>query len=208
VQNTKSKTQPVADSNLNANERFTLSEVEVETLRRAAVARGLPFDPTRTEYTLAQLRRYGLVREGYTRQELRERGVVPRIVSSLDHETDVLMEALPIETPFGSGIRKYELPIDMLPLRVSKTIFPPATRVSSHVHPPHSDDSPGGGLRLIASGSIVFGGRTYESGDWFFVPNGEPYEFETDPNMETVVFYKYSFFAVEKGNRFSAPIES
>src|SRR5271165_2957696 len=39
---------------------------------------------------------------------------------------------LPVETPFGSGIRKWQLPIDMMPIRVMKTIFPPNSRVESH----------------------------------------------------------------------------
>ena len=197
---------PMVDSEpLAAEQVFILSEVEVETLRRAAIARRLPYDPERRQYSATELRRYGLVREGYTRSELRELGVIPRVVSSLDSQSDDQMSSLAIETPFGAGVRKYELPIDMLPLRVSKTIFAPSTKVVSHVHPPHSDESPGGGLRIIVSGGIHYSGRWYRSGDWFFVPNGEPYSFVSDPEEQTVVFYSYSFFGVEKGNRFSAP---
>lgn len=116
------------------------------------------------------------------------------------------MKDLPIDAPFGdSGVRKYELPIDMLPLRVAKTIFPPGSRVASHVHPKHSEDAPGGGLRIIVAGTVEYAGRTYGPGDWFFVPNGTPYEFVTDPHRETIVFYKYNFFGMEDGNRFSHP---
>lgn len=187
------------------DEIFELSVVEVETLRRAAQARGLDFDPDRTTYTRSQLSSYGLVREGYTRSELRSRGIRPQKVSSLDVETEREMRKLPLETPYGAGIEKCELPIDMLPLRVAKTVFPPNTSVSSHVHPPHTDDNPGGSVRIVVSGAIVYEGRTYRAGDWFFIPNGEPYEFSTDPNVPTIVFYTYRFFGAEEGNRFSHP---
>lgn len=186
-------------------ERFELSEVEVETLRRAAKARGLAFDPDRTSYNHSELAAYGLVREGYTRSELRGRGIYPGKVSSLDAETDRKMKSLPLETPYGKGIEKHELPIDMLPLRLAKTVFPPNSRVTSHVHPPHTDEAPGGSLRIVASGTIYYEGRAYCAGDWFFVPNGEAYEFTTDGEVPSVVFYSYAFFGVEQGNRFSHP---
>jgi hypothetical protein len=184
---------------------FTLSDVEVETLRRAASDRKLPFDPLRTVYSFEELSLYGLVREGYTRAELRACGIKPAVVSSLDESTYHTQSALRLATPFGSGIQKHELPIDMLPIRVAKTIFPPGSVVTRHVHPPHSEESPGGGVRIIVSGHVFFEGRRYEAGDWFFVPNGTPYEFSTDPEGTTIVFYSYSFFGAERGNRFSHP---
>jgi hypothetical protein len=184
---------------------FTLSDVEVETLRRAAVDRGLPFDPLRSVYSFKELSLYGLVREGYTRAELRARGIKPAVVSSLDESTYQSQSTLCLATPFGGGIQKYELPIDMLPIRVAKTIFPPGSVVTRHAHPPHSEESPGGGVRIIVSGHVLFEGRRYEAGEWFFVPNGTPYEFSTDPEGTTIVFYSYSFFGAERGNRFSHP---
>lgn len=186
-------------------EVLSLCDVEVETVRRAAELRGLDFDPSKRSYTQAELRRYGVVREGYNRKELRAQGVHPQVVSSLDPATEVKMRQLRISAPYGEGIEKYELPIDMLPLRVAKTVFAPGTQVHSHVHPEHSEEAPGGGLRIVVSGSINFGGKTYRVGDWFFIPNGTPYEFSTDPAVETIVFYKYAFFGVEFGNRFSHP---
>lgn len=188
-----------------AEELFELADCEIETLRRAAGQRKLPYDPLRRRYTRAELQRYGLVREGYNRQELRDRGIEPKAVTSFDEIARKAPDLLPVDTPFGNGIRKWQLPIDMLPLRVFQTVFPPNTLVSSHIHPPHSDEAPGGGLRIIASGSIMYKGQRFGPGDWFFAPNGEPYEFITDPNVETIVFYKYAFFAVELGNRFSHP---
>jgi hypothetical protein len=194
-----------ANINVDVNTIFNLSEVEVETLRRAAFDRNLPFDPERTIYSFEELSLYGLVREGYTRAELRARGISPKVVSSLDETTSDAQAALRLATPFGSGIQKFELPIDMLPIRVAKTIFSPGSMVTRHVHPPHSDESPGGGVRIVVQGHILFDGRRYEPGDWFFVPNGTPYEFSTDPDGVTIVFYSYSFFGAEKGNRFSHP---
>lgn len=184
---------------------FDLCDVEIETVRRAAQERGLAFDPAQQRYSEHDLSRYGLVREGYTRQELSAVGIGPSKVSSLDYSTRILQEKLPLATPFGSGIEKFQLPIDMMPIRVAKTIFPPGSAVKEHVHPPHSEEDPGGGLRLIISGWILFEDRRYEPGEWFFVPNGTPYEFSTDPLHETVVFYTYRFFGAEFGNRFSHP---
>lgn len=186
-------------------EQFELSDCEVETLRRAALVRQMPYEPLRRRYTRAELIRYGLVREGYTREELRAKGIGPSAVTSFDQLARDAVGLLPVETPFGSGIHKWQLPIDMMPLRVFQTVFPPGTHVRSHVHPPHSDEAPGGGLRIISRGSVAYKGQKFGPGDWFFAPNGEPYEFLTDPDVETVVFYTYAFFAVEQGNRFSHP---
>jgi hypothetical protein len=186
-------------------EQFELSDCEVETLRRAALVRRMPYEPLRRKYTRAELVRYGLVREGYTREELRAKGIGPGAMTSFDQLAKEANELLPVETPFGSGIEKWQLPIDMMPLRVFQTVFPPGTHVRSHVHPPHSDEAPGGGLRIISRGSITYRSQRFGPGDWFFAPNGEPYEFWTDAEVETIVFYKYAFFAVEQGNRFSHP---
>ena len=188
------------------DEVFDLCDVEVETVRRAAEERGLSFDRTKRQYTRAELSHYGIVREGYNREELRARGVVPRPVSSFD-VTREEEDALTIGRPFANGIRKFELPIDMLPLHTAKVIFPAGSVVKQHVHPAHSPEAPGGGLRIIVSGTIRYDGRVYGPGDWFFVPNGTPYEFTSDPTHETVVFYKYHFFGCEPGNRFSHPSE-
>jgi hypothetical protein len=187
------------------DEIFELADCEMETLKKAAELRNIGYDAAKRIYSRKELRYYVLVREGYNRAELRKLGIAAQAVTSFD---DVAIQAatlLPVETPFGTGIRKWQLPFDMMPLRVFQTVFPPNTHVSSHTHPPHSDEAPGGGLRIISRGSIVYKGRRFGPGDWFFAPNGEPYEFVSDPDVETVVFYKYDFFAIEKGNRFSHP---
>jgi hypothetical protein len=184
---------------------YNLCDVEIETVRRAAFDRGLPFEPDKTIYSFEELSAYGIVREGYNRAELRARGITPTVVSSLDQSTFASEMSLPLATPFGSGVQKYELPIDMLPIRIAKTVYSPGSVVTRHVHPPHSEESPGGGVRIVASGYVLFGGRKHGPGDWFFTPNGTPYEFSTDPGGVTIVFYSYSFFGAERGNRFSHP---
>jgi hypothetical protein len=79
-------TTPVVD--LDGFERddevFNLTDVEAETVCRAAEEQALSFDPAKRKYTRQELSRYGIVREGYSRDELRARGVVCRVVSSLD----------------------------------------------------------------------------------------------------------------------------
>lgn len=184
---------------------FELADCEVETVRRAARDRDMPFDHNKRTYTAFELKAYGIVREGYNRQELRERGIQPGSITCFDDLAGEAKHLLPVETPFGTGIKKWQLPIDMLPLRVFKTVFPPNTRVRSHIHPLHSDESPGGGLRIVVSGEITYKGKVFGPGDWFFASNGEPYEFTTHATEDTIVFYKYAFFAVEQGNRFSHP---
>lgn len=184
---------------------FHLSDVEVETLRRAALERALPFDANRRAYSKQELDKYGMVREGYTREELRELGFGADSVTCFDDRAEKAKEVLQVDTPFGSGIKKWQLPIDMMPMRVHQTVFPPNTIVSPHVHPENTEDAPGGGLRIVSRGRIFYNEKEYGSGDWFFVPNGTPYSFTTDPEVETIVFYKYAFFGFAEGNRFSHP---
>lgn len=185
---------------------YGLSPVEVETVRRAALDRKMQFDPSRTEYSEEDLKNYGLVREGYTRHELRDRGIHPSPVTSFDAIALEAETALALEAPFGSGIRKWQLPIDMMPIRVAKTVFAPGTRVKAHVHPEDTESDPGGGLRMVATGSVTFKDQVFRPGDWFFVPNGVPYEFTTDAATDTTVFYTYRFFGAVEGNRFSHPM--
>jgi len=186
-------------------EIFELSDVEMETLRRAATERLLPYDVERRRYSRAELSRYGMVREAYTTQELRRLGFGPEEVSCFDERARVAQDLLKVDTPFGSGIKKWQLPIDMMPMPMEQTVFPPATSVRPHVHPANSQEAPGGGLRIITKGKIFYKGREYGPGDWFFVPNGVPYSFTTDPAGPTVVMYRYAFFGSQQENRFSHP---
>jgi hypothetical protein len=85
---------------------FNLSEVEVETLRRAALERNMPFDPSRTEYSASELSEYGLVREAYNSAELRALGVSNnRVVTSFDFEASSARDKLLVDAPFASKIR-------------------------------------------------------------------------------------------------------
>ena len=63
-------------------------------------------------------------------------------------------------------------------------------------------------MRTVLKGALYYAGRKYGPGDWFFVPNGIPYAFQSDPDVETVVMYKYRFFKLKEGNRFSHPIST
>jgi hypothetical protein len=187
---------------------FRLSDVEVETLRRAALERDMPFEPERTEYTADELGKYGLVREAYNSHELRSMGIGSnKVVTSFDLETQEARKTLLVDAPFASSIRKWQIPIDMFEWRVLIAEFPPKTFVEPHVHPQNTSEAPGGSMRTVLKGSIIYAGRAFGPGDWFYVPNGVPYSFKTDAIRETIVMYSYSFFGVAKGNRFSHPIE-
>ncbi|MCC8971585.1 cupin domain-containing protein [Bradyrhizobium brasilense] len=187
---------------------FNLSDVEVETLRRAALERNLSFDANKRTYSAAELSEYGLVREAYNSQELREMGVVNnKVVTSFDFEASSARETLLVDAPFASQIRKWQIPVDICEWRVFIAEFPKGTKVDPHVHAANTPASPGGSMRTVLKGSINYANRQYRPGDWFFIPNGIPYSFTTDHDQETVVMYKYAFFAVAEGNRFSHPIE-
>lgn len=191
-----------------ANATFLLSDVEVETLRRAAAQRGLGFDPERRNYSAAELSAYGIVREAYNSSELRNMGIdVTKVVTSFDLEAEQARQRLLVDAPFAGGIRKWQLPVDICEWRVFISEFPPNTFVEPHVHPANTPESPGGSLRTVLKGSLTYAGKVFGPGDWFFIPNGVPYSFRSDSAVQTVVMYKYAFFAVAEGNRFSSPLE-
>lgn len=184
---------------------FTLNDAETETLRRAAEERQLSHEPERTKFSRAELRRFGMVREAYSPEELLSKGFAPAPVTSFDERARQAREELRVDAPFGSGIEKWQLPVNMIEMRVFETVFPPNTHVSPHVHPVNTVEDPGGSLRIVVRGSIDYEGRTFGPGDWFFVPNGEPYSFTSAPDSDTHVMYLYRFFKASEGNRFSHP---
>ncbi|MBW0366118.1 cupin domain-containing protein [Ensifer adhaerens] len=187
---------------------FVLSDVEMETLRRAAVDRNLAFEPDRRNYKAAELRTYGIVREAYNSDELRQVGVrADRVVTSFDWEAQRARDQLLVDAPFAGGIRKWQLPIDVCEWRAFISEFPPGTFVEPHVHPANTPEKPGGSLRTVLKGSLSYAGKIFGPGDWFFIPNGVPYSFRSDNELPTVVLYKYAFFAVAEGNRFSSPLD-
>ncbi|EIM29867.1 hypothetical protein [Microvirga lotononidis] len=186
-------------------EIFELTDVEVETVRRAALVRRLRFDPEKRLYTRDQLRGYGVVREAYTSDELRELGYSDRVVTSHDSAAEEAKIRLRVDTPFAAGIMKWQLPIDMREVRVLQVIFPAASTVTPHVHHENEPGDPGGSLRIVTKGYIKYRNEVFGPGDWFYVPNGVSYSFNTDPTGETHVMYLYRFFAGKDGNRFSHP---
>lgn len=189
-------------------EIFQLSEVEVETVRRAAFERGLSFSPERTVYTADELNQYGIVREAYNSSELKQFGVDRRkVATSFDAETARARDSLLVDAPFASPIRKWQIPIDVCEGRVLIAEFPPNTLVEPHVHPANAPDSPGGSLRTVLKGSLVYADKEFGPGEWFYIPNGIPYSFRSAAGEATVVMYKYDFFAVSEGNRFSSPLD-
>lgn len=189
----------------NPQEEFELSDVEMETLRRAALERHLPFDKNRRNYLKSELILYGMVREAYTRDELTRVGFGPGAVSCFDDCAKKAEEILIVDTPFGNGIKKWQLPINTKQMRIVQTFFPPNTVVESHVHPENGPDDSGGGLRIVTRGKIFYKGQEYGPGNWFFIPNGVPYSFTTDPDGPTIAMYKYAFFGDDRENRFSHP---
>ncbi len=203
---THSQTKPfTSGDDALQNEIFELSDVETETLRRAAADRNLSFDSVRKTYFKFELERYGLVREGFTKQELEHLGFRAGSVSCFDESAKRAEQLLRVDTPYGSAIQKWQLPIVSRQMRIEQTIFPANSFVAPHVHPINSPTDTGGGLRIVIKGKIFYRGFVYQAGDWFFVPNGTPYSFTTDPEGETVVMYKYAFFGDEHENRFSHP---
>ncbi|MBK4723565.1 hypothetical protein JJL56_32510 [Azospirillum sp. YIM DDC1] len=130
-----------------------------------------------------------------------------KVVTSYDIQARIARDTLVVDAPFAKEIRKWQIPVDICEWRVLITEYPPNTLVEPHVHPANTPDRPGGSMRTVLKGSIEYAGKIFGPGDWFFIPNGVPYSFRSDKNRETIVMYKYDFFGVAQGNRFSSPIE-
>ncbi len=191
------------------SEVFDLLDVEVETLRRAALSKGLHFDPTKRQYTAEELAGYGLVREAYNSQELSDWGLNNRsVVTCFDSIVENAKAELLVDAPFAKSIKKWQIPIDLSESRSLMSEFPPNTTVEPHVHPANTDENPGGSFRLVIEGEIEYAGKTFGPGDWFYIPNGVPYSFRTHADNPTKVFYTYAFFAPSMGNRFSYPVDT
>ena len=88
------------------SKNFILSDVEVETLRRACDDRKLTFDANKREYSKEELHEFGLVREAYTKEELIERGFHSQKINSFDDKAKKAKELLKVDTPFAKGIEK------------------------------------------------------------------------------------------------------
>lgn len=185
---------------------FELNEVEIETVRRAALARSMEFDPAKRRYSALELDSFGIVREAYNEDELKAFGVDRnRIVTSFDQLTAAAQQNLRVDAPFGTSCKKWQLPIDVHEGRTFITEFEKGSFVEPHVHPENNQHNPGGSLRTVLTGGVKFQGKNFGPGDWFYIPNGVPYTFKVSDEETTRVLYTYAFFGVSDGNRFSAP---
>lgn len=186
---------------------FELSNNEMEILRHAALDRSLPFDSEKRIYSNAELKNFGMVREGYNMKEMDSLGFKPGIVTSFDKSVELAKTELRVETPFANNIVKWQLPL-FWGLKFHMTHFPPNTVVHSHKHPDipfFHEEGPAGGLRIVIAGKIIFEGKEFFPGDWFFVPNGIPYSFRTDSEGADEA-YGYGGGSCRVEVRFSPPI--
>jgi hypothetical protein len=187
---------------------WILSDVEVETIRRAAILRNLRFDAAKRAYKTSELNQYGIVREAFNSEELAHFGIDRnRVVTSFDPAVERAREHLVVDAPFATNTRKWQLPIDVWEGRTYITEFAPNTHVKPHVHPANSLENPGGSLRIILGGSLHYAGKDFGPGDWFYIPNGVPYAFRSGADQITTLLYKYAFFGVSDGNRLSSPLD-
>ena len=170
-----------------------LDERELQIVREKCEELNQFFDPKKNEYTLEELGAIGIVRESYSVKEMRSMGFDNSgVVTSFDQVASLAQEKLKIGAPFAKGVTKWQLPIDVEGIRIMTTVFPPNTTVLSHVHSVLDENVKSGGLRIVVTGSIIYEGKKYSPGDWFFVPNGTAYSFTTDPKKETKENYFYS----------------
>lgn len=198
------------------DEKLKLTDKELELVARTAKAQGVAYDPKKDDYTENELRQqFGIVRESYNREELEAKGMVAKgVVTSFDRIAERAMTELSISPPFARGIQKWQLPVETYDSpRIMTTVFPPDTVVTPHVHPKPTgpdipDDFDGGSFRIVTRGSITFEGRKFGPGDWFYIPNGTPYTFTTDPLVETHEAYWYQYDVWVPKQRFSAPEEA
>lgn len=106
------------------------------------------------------------------------------IVTSRDSAALKASLALAISNVPG-GFKKWQLPVYMDgPSQMFFSIGAPDTEVPSHSH------DEGDGLRVIVSGSILYGKQELTQGDWMFVPKGTKYQFKVGP-AGAGMFYCY-----------------
>ena len=183
-----------------------LNEDEASLMRAVAASRGMSIDPDRSEYAWSELESFGFVRENWSVEELRDRGFTGEtVVTSFDEDARRAEEELLVDVPFAPGVQKWQLPIGLPGFRVIMTRFPPNTEVQLHEHPNFDGVSACGQLRVVVKGSITYAGKRYGPGEWFFIPNGVPYSFVTDPEVETLENYYYQYNGATMPLRFSSP---
>lgn len=181
---TKKKPQQL---NLNESEQALLYMVASQSKKSSVNA-------TSSEISEDQLKQLKFVRESWSQEEIQQKGLAKDgVVTSFDEVAKKAESELAVDAPFADGIQKWQLPIDLPGFRVVMTRFPPGTIVKDHQHPSIPGFSRCGQLRVVVKGSINYDGKVYKPGDWFFIPNGVPYSFTTDPNEETLENYYYQY---------------
>lgn len=190
----------------NPDDLVTLDENEMEIAAIAAKEKGMDFDKSRNQYSISELAAYGLVRESWSVNEMREKGFSNEgVVTSFDDDTLRAENDLRVDAPYADGAQKWQLPIALPNFRIMMTRFPPNTVVEPHVHPDIDDITKCGQYRIVIEGSITYNGKKYGPGEWFFIPNGVPYSFVTDPDVETLENYAYQYNRRNMPVRFSNP---
>lgn len=186
--------------------KIVLNDLEMVVLGDICSTRGIAFDPSQREFTQSQLEDIGVVREFYSIEEVRIRGFsIDSVVTSFDEIAERAKTELRVGAPFASEVAKWQLPIDVPGFRTMITTFPPGTTVLPHVHAILDPEVKSGALRIVTNGSINFEGQKYLPGDWFYIPNGVPYSFTTDPEIVTSEAYWYGHNVQHIASRISSP---
>jgi quercetin dioxygenase-like cupin family protein len=185
---------------------ITLNEDELKLIATVSKMKGVPLDETKRQFSKQDLESLGFVRENWGHEEVIEKGFgLEGVVTSFDENSVRAEKDLSVDVPFAVGVQKWQLPINLPNFRVIMTRFPPNTVVDLHEHPNFDGVSACGQLRVVVQGSITFDGRKYGPGDWFFIPNGVPYSFVTDPDLVTLENYYYQYNGATLPMRFSSP---
>jgi len=188
-----------------SKQNIILNESEVLLLAMLLQGRGQTPNSTMTELTEPELKEMGFIRENWTVEELKAKGLAQDgVVTSFDEIATRAETELAVDAPFADGVKKWQLPINLPGFRLVMTKFPPGTVVKAHKHPSIPGFSRCGQVRVVIKGSIDYDGKIYGPGDWFYIPNGGAYSFTTDPNEETLENYMYQYNgAAQQPLRFS-----
>jgi hypothetical protein len=107
-----------------------------------------------------------------------------QIVTSRDREAVRLRRELATRN-VPEGFTKWQLPVELRPCFVFVSVAAPNAKVPEHSH------EEGGGIRFIASGSILYKGKELTAGDWMYIPKGAKYSFEVG-QFGATMFYCYA----------------
>jgi hypothetical protein len=106
------------------------------------------------------------------------------ILTSRDPDVLKITNLLKVDN-IPDGFQKWQLPLSLeRPSQMYISAGASFTNVAEHSH------NEGDGIRFIMSGSIFYKGQELTTGDWMFIPAGEPYSFEVGP-FGTLMCYCY-----------------